>query len=213
MNDRFPLCMPYMLAMECPYSNDWGNSHNFSVTPHDPGGATMCGIIQAEYNRYRAARGEPMQSVRWLTIHEGWNIYLFDYWQPQAPALPIGMDLSYFDTKVNCGAGGANKILQAALRLPVDGIWGPQTASAVAGISNLAATIEAFCGARARYYRHLRGFVYFGHGWIHRALAIQNDSLSMLQVPQGIRESRPDQSFVWTARAKAYDEGWDGDVT
>jgi lysozyme family protein len=190
---RFSTCMPFVLSMECPYPNDWSNPHNFSNTPHDPGGATMCGITQAEY----AAHGGS-GSVRNINIHQGWTIYLNSYWLPHSPQLPAGLDLSYFDTCVNSGAGGANQILQAALQIRVDGVWGPATAAAVTRITNVAATIEAFCGARARYYRRLKNFVYFGRGWIRRALAIQNESLAMLTTTSGIMVER---EYVYTAKA------------
>ena len=169
---RFSTCMPIVLAQECPYPNDWSNARNFSNDPHDPGGATMCGITQANFNSYLAKTGHPLQSVRSISIHQGWNIYLQDYWLPHSPTLPAGLDLSYFDTCVNCGPGGANKILQAALHIGVDGIWGPATTRAVVGITRVTSSIEAFCGARAAYYRRLANFKYFGKGWIHRALAI-----------------------------------------
>jgi lysozyme family protein len=198
MNGRFSLCMPFMLSMECPFPNNWSDPRNYSNNPHDPGGPTMCGITANEYNIFRERHGEPIRDVRLINIHEGWDCYLFSYWLPHSPDLPIGMDLSFFDTCVNCGPAGATKILQAALHVSIDGIWGPHTASAVTGITNVAGTIQAFCGARAAYYRRLANFKYFGQGWIHRALAIQNDSLNMLDSKLATRAIRP---FVWTAKA------------
>jgi lysozyme family protein len=195
---RFSICMPFVLAMECPFPNNWSDPRNFSNTPHDPGGATMCGITQNNFSSYLASIGQPYEDVRSISIHQGWDIYEFDYWLPHSPQLPTGLDLSYFDTCVNSGAGGANQILQAALQIGVDGVWGPVTAAAIGRITNVAATIEAFCGARARYYRRLRNFVYFGRGWIRRALAIQNDSLAMLTSTSGLMVER---EFVRTAKA------------
>ena len=71
-----------MLAQECPYPGDWINPKNFSNDAHDPGGKTMCGIIQREYDTYRKMKGLPTQDVRKITQEEGYDIYRNSYWLP-----------------------------------------------------------------------------------------------------------------------------------
>jgi lysozyme family protein len=195
----FAACMAFMLAQECPYPKDWSNPKNFSNNAHDPGGKTMCGVIQKEYNRYRAIHGLVPRDVRNITIHEGWNIYLGNYWQPHCPDLPKGLDLSYFDMAVNAGPGGANKVLQSSLLIRADGVWGPLTAASVVAIKDVSTAIGNFTGARARYYRALRNFAYFGRGWINRTLVIERDSRSLLTDSRSV--SLVPGPFVWTAKA------------
>lgn len=200
MTDRFLICLPYTLSMECPYPNDWSNPANLSDDPDDPGGRTMCGITQSEYNIYRQNNGLPLRDVLLITQPEGYWIYDNSYWLPKSPALLSGLDLSFFDTDVNCGPGGATRILQNALGVAIDGLWGPITQGAVEAIADVPAAIRAFTAARLAYYEALPGWVYFGNGWSNRTAAINTDSLSMTTSPGslGVRIARP---FVKSVRA------------
>ena len=49
------------LAVVLRFEGGWSNH------PSDPGGATMKGVTQEVYDRWRAKRGEPKQSVRNIT--------------------------------------------------------------------------------------------------------------------------------------------------
>jgi lysozyme family protein len=177
---RFEDCLPDTLNQECPDPNDWSNPANFSDDPHDPGGPTMCGITQSEYDTYRRSLGEPTQSVKLISQAEGQAIYQTSYWQPHCPQLAAGLDLSFFDSSVNMGPEQAIRILQSALNIDVDGIWGPQTAGAVAGIAAVKTVIEAFTAQREAVYRTFSTFQYFGTDWIRRATEIGNASVQMI---------------------------------
>ena len=183
MTDRFLTCWPFTLAQECPYPADWSNPKNFSNDPHDRGGATMCGIIQREYDAYRKRNGEPIQSVRLITLEEGQDIYDGSYWQPYCPMLPAGLDLSFFDTSVNEGTHQAVKILQFALHIPVDGAWGPETQHAVESVpasgDGLTAVISHFTARRAAVYRMMPDDKYFDADWERRTSEIGAESLKM----------------------------------
>lgn len=177
---RFDLCWPYTLIQECPFPNDWSNIRNFSNDPHDPGGETMCGIIQREYDIYRRSKGLPLQDVRHLTREEGADIYYNSYWLPECPKLPPGLDLCFFDEAVNAGPHAATKILQRTLGITADGVWGPQTDEAVrAGGPSVTADIKAFVAFREAYYRALSGFRFFGRDWIRRSEEIGAEALKM----------------------------------
>src|SRR3974390_2724945 len=144
MTDRFLICWPFTLAQECPFPNDWSNPHNFSNDAHDPGGETMCGIIQREYDLFRKRKGLPLQSVLQISHEEGAEIYLNSYWLPECPKLKSGLDLSYFDEAVNAGPHAATKLLQRVLKVDADGAWGQQTDEAVAAASDIVSIIKAF---------------------------------------------------------------------
>lgn len=181
MTDRFDICLPFTLAEECPHPNDWSNPRNFSNDAHDPGGETMCGIIQREYDSYRRSCGEPVRDVRNLTQDEGHVIYQQNYWEPHCDSLPVGLDLCFFDAAVNEGAVEAIRILQVALGIENDGQWGPQTTAAVAGIKDAPGTICAFTARREAVYRSLNGFQYFGRDWLARSARIQTAALNMVE--------------------------------
>jgi lysozyme family protein len=178
-NPRFLACWPFTLIQECPLPNDWSNPRNFSNDAHDPGGETMCGIIQREYDIYRKSKGLPLQDVRHLTRDEGADIYYNSYWLPECPRLPSGLDMQFFDEAVNAGPGAATLILQRALGITADRAWGPQTDAAVKGITNVVSTINSFTSHRADYYRGLRGFQYFGTDWIRRTQEIGAEAVKM----------------------------------
>ncbi len=142
----------------------------------------MCGITQNEYDAYRNSLHESEQDVRQIAQSEGQAIYLDDYWEPRCPQLPIGLDLSFFDSSVNMGAGQATEILQFALEIGVDGIWGPQTAGAVAQIADVDDVINAFTTQREAVYRSFSTFQYFGSDWIRRATEIGSESIQMTAI-------------------------------
>jgi len=176
---RFKACLPYTLGQECPLPADWSNPKNFSDDVHDPGGKTMCGITQNEYDRHRKLHGLPLQDVRKITVQEGEDIYDQSYWLPHSPLLPPGLDLCLFDASVNEGPFQAIKILQAALGIAADGQWGPQTDAAVKAIADVSAVIRAFTARRGAVYRETRGFQYFGADWLRRAHEIGAEALNM----------------------------------
>ena len=184
MPDRFLICLPLTLVQECPFPNDWSNPKNFSNDAHDPGGATMCGIIQREYDVWRKGHGQPTQPVINLAQAEGYAIYQTLYWQPHCQFLAPGLDLQFFDESVNSGTTEATKVLQVALRLTNDGIWGPQTqAAATLTVQDTVAKIEAFTARRETVYREMSGFQYFGTDWIRRSQEIGEAALKMAVPP------------------------------
>jgi lysozyme family protein len=177
MSDRFEICWPYTLAQECPFPKDWSNPKNFSNDKHDPGGETMNGIIQREYDTYRHLKGLEPQDVRNITRAEGEEIYR-GYWK-HCELLPPGLDMTFFDTAVNMGRTRATKILQFVLGIPYDGLWGPQTAKAVAAITDVVSVIDKYTEHREATYKILNGWQYFGKGWTARDVKIGKISDSM----------------------------------
>jgi lysozyme family protein len=168
----FERCLPDTLKEEGGYSND----------AHDPGGMTMEGIIQREYDKWRRAQGLPTQWVKKISQDEVRTIYHDEYWLPFCPKLPAGLDLCLFDTNVNNGVHAGMVLLQRALHIADDGMWGPQTAQEVAEITaeEVTALVRSYYSLRASYYRSLRNFQYFGKDWLRRDLDIENWALAMV---------------------------------
>jgi lysozyme family protein len=166
---RFLACIPLSLIQECPDPTNWSSPTNFSNDANDPGGATQCGITQETYDQYRLSKGQAMQSVQQSTQAEGYDIYYNMFWLPNCPLLMPGMDLCFNDASINQGPTGAIRILQAALAVSVDGIWGPITQAAVSNITNVVTVIEKFTSRREAVYQQTRNFNYFGTDWMRRA--------------------------------------------
>lgn len=168
---RFLVCLPFTLKQEGGNSND----------PHDPGGCTHDGIIQREYDKYRQSGGEPLQSVYLASTDEVNDIYYTNYWLPHCPQLQTGLDLCFFDQCVNEGPFEAIKLLQRALGITADGLWGDQTLAAVKAIANVPNIISAYSQARKNFYISLPRYRYFGAGWIRRTNDIQIAATSMTE--------------------------------
>lgn len=179
MSDRFFKCLPFTLAQEAPFPTDWKNPKNFSNDKHDPGGATYMGIIQREYDQYRKQQGWSTQPVINISQSEGESIYLYTYWLPHCPLLPAGCDLVFFDSSVNQGCTEAIQILQVAMGLKNDGLWGNETDKAVATLSNPTSFIKGFSARRQDVYQMLKGFKYFGGDWTRRTSEIRDQALRM----------------------------------
>jgi len=186
---RFIRCLPFILHEECVEPpGGWGNfvwsdiKHNFSDDAGDPGGKTMCGIIQREYDHYRKSHGLATRPVSLISESEGRWIYYHWYWEPHCGSLPSGLDLSFFDSAVNEGSTEATRILQVSLSLVNDGQWGPRTSAAVAAItpSTVAGVNVRFAKRRQEVYQETQGFKRFGKDWTSRTARILNESIGML---------------------------------
>lgn len=179
----FDTCLPYVLAEECPDPSNWSDPRNFSNDRHDKGGATMCGIIQREYDHYRKFNGSPTRPVLLCTKAEGYTIYKMWYWDPHCDGLAQGLNLSFFDACVNEGSTEAIRILQVALGEPNDGMWGPMTAAA-AGRTPVAAAVTRFFTRRMAVYKEIversPSQKVFLKGWERRATTIYNQSTLMI---------------------------------
>jgi lysozyme family protein len=164
---KFAACLTEVLKFEGGYSNH----------PSDHGGATMRGVTQAVYDEFRQRAGQLTRSVRLVDDVELEAIYRRGYWDPvHGDDLPDGLDLVTFDTAVNSGPRRAVELLQRALKIPVDGLYGPGTTAAVAACKPLA-TVEAYVGARLGFYLRLvrknpsqRVFL---KGWMNRLRAVK----------------------------------------
>jgi hypothetical protein len=167
--DRFAACLPWILKME------GGNDDD----PYDHGGRTSRGVIQREYDRYRAEKGLPTRDVWSASDSEIADIYEHKYWLPIAPTLPAGVDLMYFDTGVNAGPGQGAKQLQRALGVAPDGAIGPATLSAVRS-ADAAQLIKAFADQRRSFYRSLPQYPRYGRGWLSRVDQIEAAALEMV---------------------------------
>lgn len=155
------------LSVVLRFEGGWSNH------PSDPGGATMKGVTQEVYDRWRAKRGEPKQSVRNITELEVREIYRVQYWRLICgDDLPAGVDLAVFDFAVNSGPSRAVQELQRCLGLRVDGDPGSVTLEAALS-ADAESLIAELCARRLAFMRRLSTWSVFGRGWERRVREVQ----------------------------------------
>ena len=143
---------------------------------------TLNGVTQRTYDRFRAARGEPVQGVELMSPDEQTAIY-DQYWHDGrcdliatvAPAAAI----VHFDAYFN---GGGVHILQVSVDVPLDGIVGPQTLQAVEKIVTGAgeeALVMALLQNRLSYLQALENWPAWGKVWSRR----ENRLAALIGVP------------------------------
>lgn len=159
----------------------------FVDNPDDDGGATDHGITQHVYDRYRALKGLPLQSVASIGTVEVDDIYEKWYWLPShAGELGVAIGVCHFDWSVNHGVKGAIVTLQQTLgfgKSDRDGIFGPATRTALEAWDERK-LVTAYTTARADWYH---AFVMvrpeetqFLDGWLARDFKLQSYALSLL---------------------------------
>lgn len=169
MKSNFEQALAAVLVWEGGYVNH----------PKDPGGATMKGVTQKVYDRYRQQRGGVTKDVRYIDEAELRDIYKAQYWDLIAgDALPSGVDLAVFDYAVNSGATRAGRALQQVCGVRVDGNVGLSTAAAAKGMDP-EKVIDGICDERLAFMRRLSTFSTFGKGWVRRVDGIRKTAVSM----------------------------------
>ncbi|MGZ8322619.1 MAG: glycoside hydrolase family 108 protein [Rhodoplanes sp.] len=179
---NYPRCLANTLNEEGGWSNH----------PSDPGGPTMRGVIQREYTKYRAGRGLPNQSVRYISEAELQDIYRGNYWTPLRGDLwPKGPDQIVFDIGVNSGPARGIAILRAAMGNPTGGV------ATLAGFARDSADqvglVKRACARRASFYRGIGTFAVFGRGWLARNARMEAIGVKMALERRAFR-SRPSLS-------------------
>ena len=158
----FDDAMAFVLAREGGFSNN----------PADRGRATNFGITQATYDAWRVRIGQRTQPVRIISRGEAREVYMALYWMPMhCPDLCPPLDLIMFDSAVQHGVAGATKLLQRALAITEDGIFGPQTLRAARNT-----VAELVMSERRAYYgqiiRNDPTQEKFRVGWYNRLTAL-----------------------------------------
>lgn len=149
--ENFEACLAMTLKWEGSYSNH----------PDDPGGPTMRGITQAEYDRFRKSKGKRYQPVRLITDAELTEIYRVSYWDSMdCDSYAAGLDLAVFDAAVNSGTKRAH-------------LW----------LHDSGQDIDAFCDERLAFLQGLgRLWRVFGLGWRRRVAGIRAEAKAMAGV-------------------------------
>ncbi len=134
----------------------------FVNDPDDPGGATNFGISLHTLRRLQPGQQISPEDVAALTQEKALEIYVTEHFnRPRLASLPQPLWPSVFDMHVHSGANAVrilqNLLGQMGLEVAVDGVIGPQTASAAhEGMARAPAhLVDAYGIARRDYYYRL----------------------------------------------------------
>jgi lysozyme family protein len=187
MKENFDRCFVLLTSpsIEGGYGND----------KYDPGGATNLGVIQSEYDLFRARKGQPRQSVRNIAVSEAKEIYKGGYWDAcRCDNLPNGFDWAVFDAAVNSGPTQSAKWFQRSINdilvsagmgtLRVDGKIGPLTVEEANAVyaNHAKAVIKAMQARRLTMLRGLSTWWRFGKGWSNRVYLVGATATVMVGV-------------------------------
>ena len=147
-----------------------------SDDPNDRGGRTSRGITQRVYNAWCNAHDVPLGDVWKASNAVVAQIYSEKYWFPNCDPLPKGEDYILFDMNVNMGQRQGTILLQRALGVPDDGLFGPDTMEA-AMHANVNALLPAVTKQKIAFYAELvREYptdAKYYQGWINRVKNVE----------------------------------------
>ncbi|WP_022726800.1 glycoside hydrolase family 108 protein [Fodinicurvata sediminis] len=157
---------------------DWEGGGAVTDDPADPGGTTRWGISLRFYRRLHP--DAEADDIRGLEESEAVALYREHFWQAQnCQDLPPPLALLVFDMGVNCPPEVTVRALQQALRVTVDGVFGPVTLAAARDRGWEEMVLRDLCAERAAYYAGLAGFARYGRGWLRRTLAAHGAALAL----------------------------------
>lgn len=114
------------------YNNTLKLEGGYSNRASDSGGATYKGVTHTTYDRYRKKHGLPLQDVRKISEQELLDIYKGEYWNLSfCDFYPRKLAILVYDYAVNSGPERAVKDLQYVILAKTDGVFGPNSVSAL----------------------------------------------------------------------------------
>lgn len=139
-----------------------GHEGGYVNDPQDPGGETRFGISK---------RAFPNLDIGKLNIEQAKTIYRNLYWvKVRGDELVWPLNLFLFDCAVNQGVDAAIRLMQRALDVAQDGVFGKVTLERAQAASPWHAA--KFMALRALRYQGTRNFDRFGEGWLTRTYAV-----------------------------------------
>lgn len=164
----FDHCADHVLIIEAGLVDD----------KHDPGGITNFGISLRFLKGVSPAATE--QDIIDMTEEHARALFKKHFWDRvsgdnYAPALA----LCVFDCAINQGTGTAIKILQRALGVKDDGVFGQKSLAAVHRRQPVE-LIGDYLSRRAKRYAKTKGIDRYGRGWMRRLFTIHHEALFML---------------------------------
>lgn len=159
----FYQALPFTLEMEGGFTRDTG-------------GDTMRGVTQAVYDEWRTANKKPKRTVKEIEDDELHALYYQRYWiAAQCDKLSWPLSMVHFDCAVNTGVKRAVEILQEAVGVNDDGVWGAKTQEAVR-FADETALFNNLLWQRAEFYYSLAQnpkYRPYLVGWLRRVIKLR----------------------------------------
>jgi len=170
MKETFDRALRLLLKHEGGYVNH----------PKDPGGMTNLGVTKKTWEGW-VGHAVTEHEIRSLTPEKVAPLYKERYWDAvRGDELPPGVDYCMFDAAVNSGPNKAVKLLQDALGVSMDGVFGPGTLGALRQ-QDAIALIAAFTTARLDFLHRLPTWTSFGKGWQRRVEEVETHAKGMVK--------------------------------
>jgi len=159
-----------VLAHEGGFTNDQRDRGNH--LPDGRQGSTMLGCTQANWEAY-IGRKVTQDDMKKLTKDDVKPLYKKNYWDAvSGDILPPGIDYAAFDFAINAGPLAARKMIQRALGVTPDGVFGPKTMAAIQS-ADAKDLMKKFSDAKIVFYKGLGNFNVYGKGWLRRVADVQ----------------------------------------
>jgi len=177
MINNFGKSLDHILQAEGGFTADPKDLGNH--LPDGRAGCTNMGVTQAAWEEY-VGHKVSTTDMKALTKEQVGKFYKNRYWdRVKADALPIGLDFLAASFAINAGVGSSAKLIQKCINAVPDGMIGPRTLQAISGTDSKE-LIEKFSEAKTNYYKSLKLFSLYGHGWLNRVESEKTIALSML---------------------------------
>lgn len=159
-----------VLAHEGGFTNDQRDSGNH--LPDGRQGSTMLGCTQYNWEAY-VGHKVTQDDMKKLTKDDVKPLYKRDYWDAvHGDDLPTGLDYAAFDFAINAGPSASRKMIQRALGVTADGVFGPKTMAAIEAADGKE-LMQKFSEAKTTFYKSLSNFNVYGTGWLRRVADVQ----------------------------------------
>ncbi len=143
------------ITFEVAFDRLIGHEGGYVNDPNDPGGETNWGISKRSY---------PSLDIKSLTREGAKAIYFRDFWEC-VQGVHSSIKFQVFDAAVNSGINAAIRMLQRAVGVADDGIWGPYSTGVASSMAE-SDVLMLFIAERAEYFTKLMNWKHHGKGWI-----------------------------------------------
>lgn len=177
MINNFEQSFNLVIKSEGGFTNDQRDTGNH--LPDGRQGSTMLGCTQANWEAY-VGHQVTQDDMKKLTKDDVKPLYKKNYWDAVlGDLLPSGLDYAAFDFAINAGSNASRKMVQIAVGVNNDGIFGPATLKAIQN-ADAKDVLGRFTGAKIKFYQNLSNFDVYGKGWLKRCADVQQIANEMI---------------------------------
>lgn len=160
--------MTFERAFALTIGEEGGESNN----PADRGGHTYRGVTQRTFTSWLSANNQDDRDVITMTDAECKTLSKVMFWnRAQCDDCPELTGCFHFDSAFNHGPANAVRLIQEALGVEVDGVFGPLTASACK-VADDKVLLGRYFEARQAFYQRILASdpsqAVFKNGWANR---------------------------------------------